>query len=160
MNADRFKKIIIVALFLAFAGIWFHNLSLFLPATDDSLFRQIPRGETKHGEAKNKLAGNLAWGYKIDGEISNPFQPFFNKIVNSDKPIAQVIPELIIKSPFKYIGVLRGAKTSCAILRGRGEQTFVVAPGDTLESARVLEIKDAYVRLKYHDTIVKLKLNE
>jgi hypothetical protein len=24
----------------------------------------------------------------------------------------------------------------------------------------VLEIKDAYVRLKYHDTIVKLKLNE
>jgi hypothetical protein len=160
MNSDRFKKIMFVVLFLAFAGIWFHNLALFLPATDDSLFRQVPRGEVKHIESKHKSAGNLTWGYKINGELTNPFQPFFNKINKTDKPAAPIIPELIIKPPFRYIGVLRGTKSCCAILQGRGDRTFVVAQGDTLESVKVLEIKDTYLRLRYHDTIVKLKLDE
>jgi hypothetical protein len=160
MNSDRLKKSIFIVLLLAFSGVWLYNLGVFLPKAQYNYFRQVDKSLEKKADLTNKTSLNPNWGYEYSSSLQNPFMPFYAKRQIENDKANPISPELIIKAPYKYIGILSGNKGACGIIENTTGQSFVVSPGDTLESIRVLAINAKYMKISYQGNSVKLNLYE
>jgi hypothetical protein len=160
MNPDRLKKTIFIVLFLAFSGVWLYNLGVFLPKAQNDYYRPVDKSSQKVSGSTNKTSLNTNWGYQYDGSMQNPFMPFYAKRQIENDKANPISPELVIKAPYKYIGILSGNKGACGIIENTAGKSFVVSPGDTLESIKVLAINAKYMKISYQGNAIKLNLYE
>lgn len=160
MNPDRWRKTLFVLLFLVFCGIWLYNLSQFMPKSQDNYYRQVDKTNTGPTDIQKGRILKTEWGYYLKDPIRNPFQPFFIGQQLKNQQANPIQPELVIAAPYKYIGILSGNKGACGILENATGKTYVVSPGDTLESIKILAINANYMKIYYQGNPVKLKIYE
>jgi hypothetical protein len=160
MTAPGLKRVLFIVLLLAFAGVWLYNLTLFLPSSEATYFRTATDEEPIPPKTKEASLFNLSWGYKLEEPLPDPFVPFYNNATPPKDSLPVIIPEIVIDQPYQYIGLIKGKRKNCGILRHRSGDTYVVVPGDTLSMTTILKVNEKYIEFKFQDKIFKLELNE